>query len=367
MAVAGLEPAAALGAWDFQVASVEPMAGGHINASWRVITATGGSFLLQRLNPEVFPDGEAVMRNIANVTAHLSGMVRHLPAAARLALHLVPRPDGAAAWQGPDRAWWRVFRFIDGARTCFRVPTMGEAHEVGRAFGRFQQQMRSYSGPPLTETLPGFHDTAARVAALEWTIERDTAGRAATVRDEIAFARGRMKYTAVFPPLIANGALPVRVVHNDAKAANVLLDAGTGEALAVVDLDTVMPGTLLHDIGDLIRSLASPSDEDERDLTRILIQPDLLDAMARGFLAACGEGLAEAERRHFIFAGLLLTYEQGIRFLTDYLAGDRYYRVARPGQNLDRARAQFRLLERLESDRSALEAMVERVLAECPR
>ena len=331
------------------------------------MTALGDGYLLQRLNPEVFLDGDAVMHNIAAVTMHLAGRVRHLPDARRRALALVPSPDGAFAWRATDGALWRAFRFIDQSRSCANAMTVQEAHQVGRAYGLFQQMLQDYDGPSLVETIAGFHDTSARLGALERAASHDSTGRTAKAQAEIAFALARGRYASVLPPLIASGALPARIVHNDAKASNVLLDAVTGEALAVVDLDTVMPGTLLYDVGDLIRSIASPTDEDEPLLARITVQPAPLTAMSSGFLGACGRALTDAEREHFVFAGLLLTYEQGIRFLSDFLEGDRYYRTSRPGQNLDRARAQFRLLELLETERAPLEAMIQHTITEVLR
>jgi hypothetical protein len=358
VAVAESEAWAALEAFRLRVVSLHPLETGHINASWRVSTTLGDGYLLQRLNPEVFPDGASVMRNLGLVTSHLARKVRDLPDAERRALRVLPRPDGSSGWQAPDGAWWRVFHFIARSRSCLKAVTVQEAHEVGRAYGRFQQMLGDYDGPSLSETIPGFHDTLARLAALERTAAADAAHRVAAVGAELEFVRRRESYARVLPPLIRDGALPSRIVHNDAKAANVLLDTATGEALAVVDLDTVMPGTMLYDVGDLIRSVASPTDEDERNLARVGVRPPLIAALAGGFLGAGGAGLTAAERAHFVFAGLLITYEQGARFLTDHIAGDTYYRTSRPGQNLDRSRAQFRLLESLEAERSALEAMV---------
>jgi Ser/Thr protein kinase RdoA (MazF antagonist) len=355
---------AALSGYDLPEPQLQPLAGGHINAAWRVTTSRGASFFLQRLNSEVFRDGEAVMRNLTQVTAHLGRAVRHLPDHHRRALRLQARRDGTVAWRDPHGAWWRMFHFIERATGGARSASPRDAHEVGRAFGQFHEMLRDYDGPALDETIPRFHDTALRLSALDGAAARDVAGRATSAARDLAFADERRGYAQVVPALIASGALPLQIVHNDAKAENVLLDEATGEALAVVDLDTVMPGTVLYDVGDLIRSTASLSDEDERDLDRIAVQPSLIAALASGFFGACGRSLNEAECRHFVFAGLLLTYEQGVRFLTDHIAGDRYYRISRPGQNLDRARAQFRLLEHLESCRSQLGAMIDRIVRE---
>jgi hypothetical protein len=362
VAIAEAEAWAALEAFSLRVVSLHPVEIGHINASWRAATTKGDAYFLQRLNPEVFPDGEAVMRNLGLVASHLARKIRDAPDMERRALRVLARAGGSLGWRAPDGAWWRVFYYIARSRTCLHAVTVQEAHEVGRAYGLFQEMLSDYDGPALSETIPGFHDTRKRLVDLERTAVEDPAGRAAAVGAELDFARARQGYASVLPPLLASGALLPRIVHNDAKAANVLLDASTGEALAVVDLDTVMPGTVLYDVGDLIRSVASPTDEDERDLARVGVRPPLIAALAGGFLGACGAGMTPAERGHFIFAGLLLTYEQGVRFLADHVAGDTYYRINRPGQNLDRARAQFRLLEGLEVERSALETMVDRAL-----
>jgi aminoglycoside phosphotransferase (APT) family kinase protein len=354
--------------------SIIPVGGGHINLSWKIVPRSAfrvaahptrhaepgtRNLLLQRLNPAVFPDGALVLRNVALVTAHLARSARRLklPDPARCALRVIPAPGGEPGLAGEDGAWWRLVEFIDGTRSLERADSPAVAREAGRAFGRFHRMLADYEGPPLAETIPGFHDTAGRLARLEGAAARDRAGRLGQVGGELALARSRAAHAALLPPLLASGTLPGRVVHNDAKLENVLLDARTGQALAVVDLDTVMPGTLLYDVGDLIRSLASATDEDERDPGRITLRPEMIAALAGGFLEA-GGALAAAERELFVFAGILLAYEQGVRFLTDYLEGDVYYRIVRPGQNLDRCRAQFRLMECLEAGRGALERQV---------
>lgn len=336
-----------------------PHQGGHINHSWRV-TLGGATYLLQRLNPEVFPDGDAVMANLVRVTTHLAQAVREegLPQPERRVLRLHRTPAGAARVQGADGALWRLFDFLPGTRTLIRVTTTTEAREVGLAFGLFQRLLSTYRGPRLVETIPGFHDTRRRIVALEQAAREDIAGRADQVGAELDFARARTSLAEVFPPLTERGELPERIAHNDAKCSNVLLDAMTGTALAVVDLDTVMPGTGLYDFGDLVRSLTSPTDEDEPDLSRVGVRIPLFEAVARGFLEGVADRLTAVERAHLVTAGELLTYEQGVRFLTDYLNGDAYYRTDRPAQNLERCRTQFRLLETLEVERGQLEAVV---------
>jgi hypothetical protein len=360
-------------------ASITSLSGGHINQSWKVVPGSrfevegapaGNSeprtwnFLLQRLNQRVFPDGARVMRNVAAVCDHLwrAAARLHLPEPERRVLRLFRTPEGEPSVQGADGAWWRLLGFIENARAVEQAGSPAVAGEAGRAFGLFQRLLADYDGPVLVETIPGFHDTTRRIADLEAVARRDPRGRAGEVVAELGFASRRREYAGVLPALIASGALPRRVVHNDAKIANVLLDSRTGEALAVVDLDTVMPGTLLSDAGDLIRSIASPTPEDERDLDRIGVSSRLVEPLVAGFLEGCGGVPTETERRLLVFAGILLTYEQGVRFLTDYLEGDVYYRVTRPGQNLDRARAQFRLVECLEAERAPLERRVAEIV-----
>lgn len=339
--------------------------GGHINDSFRV-TCTGErgtrSWLLQRLNPHVFPDGPGVMANVAHVTRHIAARLRREGVAdpERRTLTLVPARDGAD-WHTDDTgACWRLFPFIDGTCATERPRHVRDAEQAAAAFGRFLHHLADYDGPPLAITLPGFHDTAARFAALDEAIRRDAAGRAAGVRREIDGVLRHRSLADVLPPLLRSRDVPTRVVHNDAKMANVLFDARTDAALCVVDLDTVMPGSLLHDFGDLVRSMASPTAEDERDLRQVGVRVEMFEALARGFVVALGDVLTPAERALLPFAGELLTLEQAVRFLTDHLDGDRYYRITRPGQNLDRARAQLALLESLVAHERSLARLVPR-------
>jgi Phosphotransferase enzyme family len=350
--------------WPVGPGAVVARAGqGHINDSWLVDPAPGdgpGPLLLQRLNPRVFPDGGRVMQNVGLVVRHLDAAVHRLGLEQphRHALRLVTASDGTVAQQAPDGAWWRLVHRIERVRPGEPVRSVGDAREVGLAFGRFASMLSDLDPRTLVETLPGFHDTAARLAALRRAAADDPASRSAAVAPEIERILERSGYAGVVPPLVASGALPVRVVHNDAKAANVLLDSRSGTALAVVDLDTVMPGTLLHDLGDLLRSVATDAAEDEADPARIRVRPDRVEAVTRGYFEAALRLLTETERNHFIFAGILLSYEQAVRFLTDYLTGDVYYRTSRPSHNLDRARAQLGLVLELERHRAPLEALV---------
>jgi Ser/Thr protein kinase RdoA (MazF antagonist) len=252
---------------------------------------------------------------------------------------------------------WRAYRFIERARTFDAVETTEQAFQAARAFGRFQQLLAGLPAPRLRDTIPDFHNTPKRFAALEHAIAADVAGRAKLAVKEIEFALERKSIAGVL--LDAN--LPERVTHNDTKFSNVLMDDATGEGICVVDLDTVMPGLALYDFGDMVRTTTSPAMEDERDLSKVTMQFPMFEALVRGYLESAGELLTKAEKQHLAFSGKLITFEQGVRFLADYLAGDTYYKVHHEGHNLDRSRTQFKLIESIEKQEEKMERLVEAI------
>ena len=343
--------------------AMEPIPGGYINDSYRVTLATAGgrrAWLLQRVNPTVFTDPDRLMENIAHVTRHVASRLRKsgVPDWSRRTLVVVPLRAGGSHYRAQDGGAWRLFPFIDGATVTSEAASPEVAHEAARAFGEFLRSVSDYDGPPLHETIRGFHDTAARYDQLVRAVRADAAGRAAQVAPEIRLALEHQAVADVLPPLMRRGVVPHRVTHNDAKIANVLLDEGTGKALCVVDLDTVMSGSALHDFGDLVRSSVSPTAEDETDLAKVEVRLPWFEALADGYLKEAARVLTPEERKLLVFAGRLITLEQGVRFLTDFLNGDRYYRTVRSGQNLDRARTQFRLYELLTARTPELERMI---------
>jgi hypothetical protein len=361
-------PANVLSQFDLggEVAGIQPAAEGHINLSW-IVTVRGsagtpGRFLLQRINESVFREPERVMENIALVTRHLAEAVRRSGAAdaERRALRLVPTRGHASYHRDPGGGVWRLYPFIGGTLVREHVDSREEAREIGRAFGTFQRLMADYSGPRLHETIPRFHDTAWRVETLERAIAIDRAGRARSAHAEIEAVRARSELAEVLPALLESGEIVERVAHNDAKSSNVLLDERTGAALCVVDLDTVMHGTLLYDFGDMVRSATSPTAEDERDLRKVGVRVPLFAGLVEGYVSALGPVLAAAERDLLVFAGKLITFEQAVRFLADHLDGDRYYRTTCPEHNLVRCRTQLKLIESLEHHEDALRRAVER-------
>jgi Ser/Thr protein kinase RdoA (MazF antagonist) len=347
---------------DGPVSRIAPLSGGHIHDSYRV-DAGDQAFLLQRINPRVFPRPEVMLENVRAVSAYRAERLRATAAdwRRRAPVQIAPRSGGVADCLWDGTAWWRLFSFVDDAVVHQRVDAVAVAREAGRAFGAFLRLLADWDAAPIAESLPGFHDTARRVAELERAIAADVAGRVAGARAEIDTLLEHRSIAAALPPLLATDELPRRLVHNDAKISNVLCDARNGEWLCVVDLDTVMPGTVVADFGDLVRSTVSPAAEDESDVSRVTLRLDWFEALTRGYLETAGAVLTNPERELLAVAGALITFEQAVRFLTDHLDGDRYYRITRAGHNLTRARAQLALLAALRRQEAALSAIVARL------
>lgn len=339
-----------------EVTAVEPFSGtsGHINES-HVVTCRRSRdrtvrFFLQRVNGDVFPDPRRLMENVARITRHLNGPLR-----------LVPTREGSAFCEDERGGVWRLYEFIEHAVSRAEPTGSRDAECVARAFGAFQRSLVDLPGPRLHETIPHFHDTPRRVEALERAVRFDPAQRAAGARAEIARVRAWSRVAPILVQAAARGAVPERIVHNDAKLANVLFDAASGEPLCVVDLDTVMPGLALYDFGDLVRSMGTRAAEDERDISRVQLEPELFEAIARGYLAGAGDLLTAPERELLVAGAQVIVFEQAVRFLIDHLEGDRYYRVARPGHSLDRCRTQLALLGGLLEQEHALQRMIARL------
>jgi len=347
-----------------ELVSLDPHTSGLINDSWLARFEAAGEarrYLLQQINRHVFHHPEEVMENMARVTRHVAlHLARQgVPDVQRRVLSLVRTREGRTHQRDEAGETWRLVPWLEGTRPIEHATTEAEARETARAFGRFLAQLQDLPGPPLHETIVAFHDTPARLAAFERAVAADRVARAAACRAEIEALLERRALASALALPAARGEIRVRPTHNDAKIANVLFDEKTGEALCVVDLDTVMPGLSLHDFGDLARSGVSDSDEDERDLSRVAVRVPFFEALARGFAEGAGEALSPAERSLLVTGAETIVYEQAIRFLGDHLDGDRYYRTTRPGHNLDRARNQIRLLEELEARGPELRRIVE--------
>ncbi len=338
--------------------STQPLGNGHINDTQLVVLEDSGAetrCVLQRINRHIFQQPEAMMDNIRRVTTHLAARTSGEPDACRRCLTLIPARDGRCFHQDVTGDIWRMYDHIPGGCSMEVVGSTAEAFEAAKAVGRFQRLLADLPSPRLHETLPDFHHTPKRFAALEQAVAIDGAGRGCHARAEIEFAFARRSLTGA---LLAAG-LPERIVHNDTKLNNLLFDADSGEALCVVDLDTVMPGLAPLDFGDLVRTAACPAREDERDLSQVELQIDWFEALARGYLSEAGQFLTVAEKAHLVCAGKLITLETGIRFLTDYLSGDTYFKVQREGQNLDRCRTQFKLVASIERQEPAMQRLID--------
>jgi thiamine kinase-like enzyme len=330
-----------------EFAGAGPYGSGHINDSYCAIFEHGGArtrYLLQRINHHIFKNPVVLMENIERVTAHLATKVADDPDHDRRALRLIPTQAGGVLHVDAEGNYWRAYQFIENATTYNSVQSPEQAFQAARAFGEFQRMLADLPAPRLHDTIPDFHHTPKRFAALEQAIAADVAGRAARCRPELDFAQARKSLTS----RLVEAGLPERVTHNDTKINNVLLDDATGVGTCVIDLDTVMPGLAAYDFGDMVRTATSPAPEDEQDLSRVNMEFPLFEALARGYLSTAGGFLTPAEKESLAFAGKLITFEIGIRFLTDYLSGDTYFKVHRDGHNLDRCRAQFKLVQSIE-------------------
>jgi hypothetical protein len=348
-----------------EIAEARPHGGGHIHDTYllRLRDAGGPQVLLQRINTRVFRDPERLMENIARVTEHLAAREDAGCEGRLRALRLIPTREGAPFLRDRKGEVWRAFRFIEGARSIEIARSPHEAREAAHAFGRFQRLLADLPGPRLHETIPRFHDTPARLAALLDAATRDPLGRAARAAPELDFAHAHGDLAARITRPLAAGELPERVVHNDAKIDNVLFDTVSGKAICVIDLDTVMPGAAAWDFGDLVRTMTSSAAEDEPNPERVDVRGELFEAVARGYLEATRGWLIPAEHDSLSCAGALIAFETGLRFLTDWLEGDVYFKTSRPDQNLDRARAQLALVRRLEERAPELEAILRRAAA----
>ncbi|HOI54932.1 MAG TPA: aminoglycoside phosphotransferase family protein [Phycisphaerae bacterium] len=341
-----------------------PYGSGHINDTYAVRCADGDAsrrYLLQRINHRVFRQPEKLMENVARVTRHLrSRILAEGGDPDRRSLTLIPTADGADFLHDDRGDYWRMYLFIEGARTYDLVENPDHVYEAARAFGDFQRGLADLPPPRLHETIPDFHHTPRRVEAFREALARDAAGRAADARSEIDFVLRRADRAARLIDLAAQGSLPERITHNDTKFNNVMIDDATQRGLCVVDLDTVMPGLVLYDFGDAVRSGANTAAEDERDLAKVAFNLQAFDRLAHGYLDAARDFLTDAEIDELAFSAWLITLEIGIRFLTDHLAGDVYFKVHRPGHNLDRCRTQFKMVADMERHADAMAAIIHR-------
>jgi aminoglycoside phosphotransferase (APT) family kinase protein len=321
-------------------------------------------YIFQKVNHRIFRNVPALMENVRRVTDHIAAKVLAAegPEAAARVLTLVRARDGRDFAQDAGGGFWRVYEFIENAHTVDRVTSEAQARAAAGAFGQFQAQLADLPGGRLHETIPNFHHTRSRFEALRAAVAGNVAGRAAEVKAEIDFAFAHESDSDRLLDLLARGEITERVTHNDTKINNVMLDNDSGRTVAVIDLDTIMPGLPLYDFGEMVRTSASSTHEDDPDPSNMRVQLPLFRALVEGYLRSeVGRVLNAVERAHLGFAGQLMTYENGIRFLTDYLQGDTYYRIKHPRHNLERCRTQFALVRSIEAARSEMSRIVEEV------
>ena len=337
---------------------------GHIHDTYQSRFLVNGKevrYIHQWINHYVFKEPEKVMENIERVTQYTrQEILKRGGNPERESLTLIPTLDGRPYLRTVDGDTWRTYLFIEGATAYDQPQHLEQLTNASRAYAGFQRLLGSLPGERLHETIPGFHHTPGRFAAFLQALERDACNRAQGVRSEIDFLLKREDQTRLVADLLAKGAIPERVTHNDTKLNNVLIDDQTGQGLCVIDLDTVMPGSALYDFGDSVRMGASTAVEDEPDLSKVNLNLEAFEALARGYLELAREFLTETEIDALAFSARLITLEQAIRFLGDYLNGDVYYRIHRPGQNLDRARTQIKMVVEMEKQSFEMEKIVRR-------
>ncbi len=346
-------------------ARVKELTAGNINTTYRLDMGEDKSaprYVLQRINTEAFKDPAALMENIGLVTAHIraSYEAEGLDATRRV-LNFVPTDNGTLLYTAPDGGAWRAYRYVDDVTAYDGIESPAVFREAGRGFGDFQSRLADFPADTLSETIPGFHDTPRRYGAFLAAVEQDAAGRVKDIPEDIAFFRDRVELMG-FVVSRLGGELPLRVTHNDTKLNNVLIDNETGRALCVIDLDTVMPGSALYDYGDAVRYGASTAAEDEPDTAKIGFDMELFRAFTEGFVGATAKNLTPAEIRALPMGIAVITCELAMRFLTDYLNGDTYFKIGYPTHNLVRARAQMKLLCEIEAHMDEMNAFVEGLL-----
>lgn len=317
---------------------------GHINVTYLVVTDCGHRYILQKINSHIFKDVDGLMGNIVAVTRHLQKKASD----PREAMTVIFTNDGKPYYFDGEEGYYRLYEFVEGS-ICLQAPeTVEDFYQSAVGFGHFQELLADFPAEQLCEAIPNFHNTIDRYRIFHEVLERDPEGRAKDVKEEIDFVLAHEEEAGTLHRMRLSGELPLRVTHNDTKLNNVLLDEKTRKALCVIDLDTIMPGLSLYDFGDSIRFGAATAAEDEKDLSKMEMSLDLFRTYTKGFLGAC-PGLTTKELEMLPMGAKTMTLECGVRFLTDYLDGDHYFAVHREGQNLDRARTQFKLVHDMES------------------
>lgn len=355
-----------IGAFCMEGAMVEcvPYGSGHINETYRLTYHHDGEekrYILQKMNKHIFKKPEELMENIKGITGWLrKKILENGGDVNRETLNLIEARNGAVYHIDEDGEYWRAFLYIDGASSYDLVQNENDFYQSAVAFGHFQSLLADYPAEKLYETIENFHNTVDRFEKFKKAVEADPCGRADSVQEEIRFVLEREQLAHTLCDLQDEGKMPLRVTHNDTKLNNIMIDDATGKAICVLDLDTVMPGLSVNDFGDSIRFGASTAEEDEKDLSKVHFDLRLYEVYVKGFLEGCEGALTDIELEMLPMGAILMTFECGMRFLTDYIDGDHYFKVHREGHNLDRCRTQFKLVEEMEENLSKMQEIVEK-------
>lgn len=328
-----------------ELKEVIPYGNGHINDTFRLTFREDEKqkrYILQKMNKEVFHNPVELMENIMGVTSWLKKKITERGGdPERETLNVIPDLGGKSYYQDIYGEYWRAYNYIEHATSFDQVQNRDDFYQSAVAFGNFQSLLADYPADTLHETIPHFHDTVDRFLKFSQAVEKDVCGRARDVQEEIAFVRKNRELTHI----LTDQNMPLRVTHNDTKLNNIMIDDETHKGICVIDLDTVMPGLAVNDFGDSIRFGASTAAEDEQDLSKVACDLELFELYTKGFIEGCQGKLTETELNHLPTGAMVMTYECGMRFLTDYLEGDHYFKIHRPNHNLDRCRTQIQLLK----------------------
>lgn len=315
---------------------------GHINDTY-LVQAKGRKYILQKVNTSIFKDIDGMMNNIKKVTNHIKNL-------GKIGLEILD-------YKKP----WRLYSYIDNAYSVDLIEKPEQAFTAAAAFGEFQNDLASLDSNDLIETIPKFHDTVDRLRLLDQSIDEDKFNRVKDVKKELDFVNKRRTYANKILDLIAEDKIPVRITHNDTKINNVMLDKNTDKAICIVDLDTVMPGCALYDFGDMVRTATASADEDEKDLSKMFSKEEYFEALVKGYLGQA-KFLNKYEIENLVFSGILITFTIGIRFLTDYLSGDVYFKTDYDDHNLVRAKTQFKLVRSIEEKKDKYDKIVRKYI-----
>ena len=342
-----------------------PYGSGHINDTYLLTfeIAEMGTIkvILQRMNKNIFTKPIELMENILNVTSYLrKKIIENGGDPDRETLNVIRTVDDMPYFVDSEGEYWRSYKFITDATSYDQVESPEDFYQSAVAFGNFQRLLAEYPAETLHETIEGFHDTKARFQVFKKVVEDDVCGRAASVQKEIQFVLEHEHLANVFADLLEKKEIPLRVTHNDTKLNNIMIDNKTRKGICVIDLDTVMPGLAMNDFGDSIRFGASTATEDEQDLSKVSCDMELFDLYAKGFIEGCGGKLTEKEIDLMPTGAMVMTFECGMRFLTDYLQGDTYFKIHRENHNLDRCRTQFKLVKDMEAKWDTMREIIDK-------